>query len=373
MSENASSLPVPLQSVLASQRSHLQWLRYRTGQPLLQADRLPHQVMFIAEGAVRLIGDDPSSGPFTLARLGSGDALSWCGLVRGLPCEAAIAMEPTLVAALPAKQFLRLLPDEAVLQQGCLEPDRSELAQLLLAWIARQPQRYDDLPGLLAELWRPGALQLLSGDALRQAGDLDDSWLWLPSAPLGPEARLSDSIKRWRPSGADRDLPLGPRLLGIQRAALNEALQARSGRADAPDHHAGRAPDELWQQAEDAGDLPDPINPGDLGLNQAHRVLPPLRERGDTPLDTAMICLRRLAQRYRFPFPRDSVEQVLDVPPAPGISVRALLVLVAHHPPAEHVQRLSSCLNALAADVAYAVVVNIAPAKRWSSCCQGPA
>ena len=53
--------------------------------------------------------------------------------------------------------------------------------------------------------------------------------------------------------------------------------------------------------------------------------------------------------------------------------MRALLVLVAHHPPAEHVQRLSSCLNALAADVAYAVVVNIAPAKRWSSCCQGPA
>lgn len=275
MSENASSLPVPLQSVLASQRSHLQWLRYRTGQPLLQADRLPHQVMFIAEGAVRLIGDDPSSGPFTLARLGSGDALGWCGLVRGLPCEAAIAMESTLVAALPAKQFLRLLPDEPVLQQGCLEPDRSELAQLLLAWIARQPQRYDDLPGLLAELWRPGALQLLSGDALRQAGDLDESWLWLPSAPLGPEARLGDSIDQWRPSGADRDLPLGPRLLGIQRAALNEALQARSGRADTPDRHAGRAPDELWQQAQDAGDLPAPIDPEELGLSQAHRVLPP--------------------------------------------------------------------------------------------------
>lgn len=265
MSQNASSLPVPLQSVLASQRSHLQWLRYRTGQPLLQADRLPHQVMFLAEGAVRLIGDDPSSGPFTLARLGSGDALGWCGLVRGLPCEAAIAMESTLVAALPAKQFLRLLPDEPVLQQGCLEPDRSELAQLLLAWVARQPQRYDDLPGLLAELWRPGALQLLSGDALRQAGDLDDSWLWLPSAPLGPEARLGDPIK--------------------QRDALNEALQARSGRAEASDRDAGRAPDELWQQAQDAGDLPDPIDPGELGLSQANRALPPLRERGDTPLN----------------------------------------------------------------------------------------
>ena len=86
---DVSGLPIPLQGVLQSKRAQLQWLRYRTGQPLLQADRLPHQVMFIAEGAVRLIADDPSTGPFTLARFGSGDAVGWCGLVRGIPCEAA--------------------------------------------------------------------------------------------------------------------------------------------------------------------------------------------------------------------------------------------------------------------------------------------
>ena len=91
MSPDAAQLPIPLQGMLAAQRSKLQWLRYRTGQPLLQADRLPHQVMFIAEGAVRLIADDPATGPFTLARLGSGDAVGWCGLVRNHPCEAAIS------------------------------------------------------------------------------------------------------------------------------------------------------------------------------------------------------------------------------------------------------------------------------------------
>lgn len=310
MSDPTAQLPVQLQGWLTSQRSQLQWLRYRTGQPLLQADRLPHQVMFIAEGAVRLIADDPGTGPFTLARLGSGDVLGWCGLVRSVPCEAAIAMEATLVAALPAKQFLRLLPDEPVLQQGCLEPDRSELAQLLLAWVARQPERYDDLPGLLAELWRPGALQLLGGDQLRQGSRLDPDWLWLPSAPLSADASLGQPITQWHPSAADRALPLGPRLLGIQRSALDEALRARNSRAGVPGREF-RAPDLLWQEAQDAGDLPDPIDPADLGLSTDQRRLPPLRERGDTPLDTAMICLRRLAQRYRFPFPRDSVEQVL--------------------------------------------------------------
>ena len=36
-----------------------------------------------------------------------------------------------------------------------------------------------------------------------------------------------------------------------------------------------------------------------------------MRERGEGPQGTAIICLQRLANRYRFPFPRDTVEQVL--------------------------------------------------------------
>jgi len=311
MSPEHSPLPIPLQGVLASQRSKLQWLRYRTGQPLLQADRLPHQVMFIAEGAVRLIADDPATGPFTLARLGSGDAVGWCGLVRNQPCEAAIAMEPTLVAALPAKQFLQLLPQEIALQQGCLEPNRSELAELLLAWVARQPQRYDDLPGLLAELWRPGALKLLTGDQLSSNTSLDPDWLWLPTAPLASDSPRGFAVEQWTALADASALPLGARLLGIQRAALNEALTARSSSPQSSAAAAGRAPEDLWRQASDAKDLPEPIDPQELGLSSGSRQLPPLRERGEGPLDTALICLQRLATRYRFPFPRDTVEQVL--------------------------------------------------------------
>jgi len=310
MSNDASQLPIPLQGLLASQRAQFQWLRYRTGQPLLQGDRLPHQVMFIAEGAVRLIADDPVAGPFTLARLGSGDAIGWCGLVRGRPCEAAIAMEPTLVAALPAKQFLRLLPLEEALRQGCVDPDRSEFAELLLAWLGRQPHRVDDVPGLIAELWRPGALQLLSGPELETAHPLDPDWLWLPSAPLSSTEPLGTPVSHWTPAPVD-SLPLGSRLLGIQRAALEEALQARSFRGEPAADPWARAPQELWQQAREAEAIPDPIDPRDLGLGSAARRLQPLRERGEGPFASAMICLRRLAERYRFPFPRDTVEQVL--------------------------------------------------------------
>ena len=46
------------------------------------------------------------------------------------------------------------------------------------------------------------------------------------------------------------------------------------------------------------------------------------------------------------------------MPSAPCAELRALLVVVAHHPPQEHVQRLKQCLACLPSSIAYAVVIN---------------
>ena len=306
--------PASMQKALSA---HLQWVRYTTGQPLLQADRLPHQVMFIADGAVRLIADDPATGPFTLARLGVGDALGWSGLIRGRPSETAIAMEPTLVAAIPSRQFLRLINSEKTLRQACIDPDRSELAELLLAWLSHQIDRYEDVPGLISELWRPNALRLLTGGALKKAASLDQDWLWLPSAPINKGLALGIPIDHWNPKeldGAEGGLPLGARLLGLSCDALEEALQARSARNPSQYKTAAsdsKASQELWDQASEADDLPDPIDPRELGLSAATLRLPPLQERGEGPLASGMICLARLASRFHFPFPRETVQQVL--------------------------------------------------------------
>lgn len=314
---DVTNLPILQRGWLAEQsatlqqalRSHLQWLRYRTGQALLQRDRLPHQVMFIAEGAVRLVADDPATGPFTLAKLGPGDAIGWCGLVRGAPCETALAMEPTLVGALPAAEFLKVLRSDPALQRACAEVDRSELAELLLGWLAVQPQRYRDAAGLLELLWQPGSLQVLAGLELAQPRELPADHLWLASVPQSLPPQV---CSYW--DGLQGAVP--PRLVGLRRALLEPALRDRLSQADpSPSPGAAasdyRAPQALWDVAKDAADLPAPDELPDLGFGASRLRLPPLRELGDGPLASAMVCLQRLASRYRFPFPRDTVQQVL--------------------------------------------------------------
>ena len=101
------------------------WHRYNAGRTLLQADRLPHEVALIQQGRVRLVTSDPHTGPFTLTRLGSGGAVGWVGLVRGQPCETVLAIEPTVVAAIPAPRFLALLQEWPELQERVQQPDPS--------------------------------------------------------------------------------------------------------------------------------------------------------------------------------------------------------------------------------------------------------
>ena len=45
-------------------------------------------------------------------------------------------------------------------------------------------------------------------------------------------------------------------------------------------------------------------------------------------------------------------------PGASPVNPQALLILIAHHPPAEHIQRLQSCLTDLSAEISYALVIN---------------
>ncbi|NEO84703.1 MAG: type I secretion system permease/ATPase [Spirulina sp. SIO3F2] len=105
-------------SVLADVVSQIRPLRYRMGQTLLLRDKLPHQVIILYEGQVRLLGYDPTTKmPTTLELLNVGAMMGWMGLLRGIACETAIASTETIGLTLSAEQFFDLLAHYPLLGQ----------------------------------------------------------------------------------------------------------------------------------------------------------------------------------------------------------------------------------------------------------------
>ena len=275
-----------------------QWQRYEAGRTLLQADRLPHQVLLIQQGRVRLVGTDPNTGPFTLARLGPGEAIGWVGLVRGEPCETALAIETTVVAAIPARRFLALLEELPELQQLVQQVHPSEAAVALLNLWSQQPQqrprRQQELQELLADPERlREQLQLQTQTPMQASNGAE-------SAPTHTAAW------HWRWSG----LPARGRRLGIApQLLLPPSSQATEGTTNGA---LAQPSDHNWPEAPP---LPEPLDPASLGLPPQGTTDPlPVRSGGtdaEQPVSSAVLALQHLARLLSTPIPLEVVREIL--------------------------------------------------------------
>ncbi len=100
-------------SALSYLTERCQMLRYRMGQAVLVRDKMPAQVSILYQGHVRSLAYDPrTQRPVTLGILKPGAILGWIGLVRGVPCETAIASTETICLTLSEEDFFSLLQRE---------------------------------------------------------------------------------------------------------------------------------------------------------------------------------------------------------------------------------------------------------------------
>lgn len=283
----------PLSSqALEAIAGELVWQRYGVGQPLLQADRLPHAVLLVQEGCVRIVGHDPQQGAFSLERLGPGSAVGWASLLRATPCETVIAAEPTLVAALPAQRFLALLRNWPELEHCCQQVGTAELAAVLLPWWHEQPRAMPERLQRLASLRASAELTVLHGEQPQNSAAL----LWLASGRPGP---------------------LGQRWLGLPGPLLEQ-----------PQPSLATSVSSAIPLAEP---LPDPQLPEHLGLPPA-----PAPATGSTPprvtatssLDSAIACLQQLGRQLGHPIPLEVVRQTLQLEQGgqPGLLAVGLLL-----------------------------------------------
>jgi ATP-binding cassette, subfamily B, bacterial HlyB/CyaB len=289
-------------------------LRFRIGQPLVQMDRLASQILWIVEGQVRLVAYDPySHEAYTLDRLEPGVALGWLGLLRGSPCEAAIASTETVCLTLESKAFLELLQhNPALLARYGEQAQPSEIADCLNHHFRRSAMRHPDPRSIIRQALGQTVLRVESQSPLTLPSDQR----WLLSSALLKERGVGDELPSGQALTLQRDSWLPARLLGFPRDLLTDptTLPVTPVEVLPPDDAASTT---AW----DADEIPyalitDSKGPSlaQLGLAEAERLRPDQKYpffSGKGPLDGTLACVRMLANYYNMPFRRDVFQRIL--------------------------------------------------------------
>jgi ATP-binding cassette subfamily B protein len=290
-------------------------LRFRIGQPLLHMAHLPAQVLWIVEGQVRLVAYDPySNEAYTLDRLEAGSTLGWIGLLRGSPCEAAIASTETVCLTLEARAFLDLLHENPVLLAAYgQQAHPSEIADCLNQVFRRSAIRYPDPRDRIRRAIAQAVLRTDSQAPLTLSPDQR----WLLSSVLVKNQAIGDELPSDQPLSFELESWLPARLVGIPSDVLIDPTAPAPAAAIPTEPAEETSPSTAW----DADEIPyaaleAPSGPSleQLGLAEAERLRPDQKYpffSGKGPLDGTLACVRMLATHFNVPFRRDVFQRIL--------------------------------------------------------------
>jgi HlyB family type I secretion system ABC transporter len=273
----------------------LEPFRYRMGQAILVRETLPARVAILYFGQARLLGYAPgASAPDTLQLLKPGEIIGWTSLLRGVPCETAIASVETLCLTLKASDFLSLLELEpAITNAFCNHCSLIEVFDLLGAELERRGKIPDNLKELaIATVKQATILNLPPGKTSLQ--QLDPNLLWLVSSKgsnYDVGERLYPGSDRANITGEVRLVGFTDPTLAIPESDINIASLSETG---------------IWANAPFAPERPE--EPEEVESGQGIKY-PHISGRG--PVDGTLACFQMLAQHLRMPFRRDVLRRAL--------------------------------------------------------------
>ena len=306
-----NQLPEASVKQLASQ---LKLLRYRMGQAVLVRDKMPANIAIIYEGQARLLAYDPRTDkPQTLQLLQPGAVMGWVGLIRGVPCETAIASTETICLTMPALDFLTTLKGEPALARAFRQQvSEIEAFELIGAEIHRRAMGEADLKGM-ATAGAESAVVEMAASGSYSLSNLDPKRIWFVSGggavadhPTGMRLPIDPN----NPKTVEITGSYPARLVGFPAATLRANIlpsQAsvpveESGLAVADDTSIDYAPDR-------PPTLEAPIFKEESNRKKGPGDYPFVSGRGE--IDSAMACFQMLARHYNLPFRRDVVRRVL--------------------------------------------------------------
>lgn len=281
-----------------------QLLRYRMGQAILVKEKMPAQVAILYEGQARLLGYEPRrQAPVTLKLLQPGEIIGWVGLLRGVPCETAIASTESICLIFSASDFLSLLARETALSEAFRStPALVEIFELLSAELERRADGEANLKELTLQAHQEAIICNLPPEN-RRSLHLDEHRLWFISGgapanqPVGTcltaEAAITLQVIG---AGMTRLVGIPPHLLspGTRTLTLDQPSAITPDSVEIP-----YAPEQPVEPDDSYGYIGRPTK----------RNYPLVRGRGT--VDVTLACFQMLSQHLGIPFRKDIVRRVI--------------------------------------------------------------
>jgi len=310
-------------STLTKLAGKSQLLRYRMGQPILVRDKMPSQISILYEGKARLLSyEQTTQKPVTLDLLKPGAILGWISMIRGIPCETAIASTESVCLTIPTGQFLSLMAQEptatAAFQNQC---SVIEAFELIGAELVRQASGIMNLKELAKNAYQDAEVRYLY--------------------PMTDATELLTPDRVWFVSGGSvvKDFPVGSRLtpeaisqgLDIQGSTPARIVGFRESdlvgetQTEPPtipvtvvgEQTPLTTDDDPWLDDNDGNDsipyAPDKPPEATEDVDQTpdrRRKYPHVRGKG--LLDSTLACFQMLSKHLEMPFRRDVIRRVLN-------------------------------------------------------------
>ncbi|GAB1542122.1 hypothetical protein NUACC21_47960 [Scytonema sp. NUACC21] len=291
----------------------LQLLRYRMGQIVLVQEHISAQVLILYEGQARLLGNDPNTQmPVTIQRLKPGDILGWVSLLRGIPCETAIASCETICITLPATDFLSLIENFPAFAKGFHNHCSTiEVFELLGAELTSQADSetllksygVSDIAELTGKVF-PEALTVTLLKGKTSTIKLEPEYTWFVSNnavkdfPIG--TRLPSSID---PTHLKAESSMPVRLVGLP-------LRNELGSIKEETFQPSTLTLQPLQEIPYGPESPPKLEAATVLSSSRSPNYPYIQGRG--PRDATLACFQMLSQYWNIPFRRDGICKVLD-------------------------------------------------------------
>lgn len=277
-----------------------QLLRYRMGQAIVVREKMPAHVAILFQGQARLLGYDPrNNSPVTLKLLQPGEILGWVGLVRGVPCETAIASTESVCLILNTSDFFALLEQEKVvstaLRSRCA---LSEVFELLGAELEHRAHTEGNLKELAQEAWLNGIIyNLQAGKPM--SSQLEPNRVWFVSGgarAIQPVGTCLDfeTVAQLSVTGSG-----ATRLVGIPASLLAPSQTINESVAPVEAVEIPYAPTQLEDNSASYLD----------NERTTPKKYPFFAGKG--AVEGTLACFQMLSQHLNIPFRRDTLRRVL--------------------------------------------------------------